>query len=90
MIREAKKDDLVVINSIYNQAVEAKYQTADLLPISIEIRQKWFLEHDTETYPIFVSEEQNKIVGWCSLSAYRKGREALKQVAEVSYYVHGK
>ena len=88
MIRKAKIKDLVAINAIYNQAVEVKHQTADTEPVSIKNRQKWFLEHDTENYPVFVFEKQNKIIGWCSLSAYRQGRESLKQVAEVSYYIH--
>lgn len=88
MIRKVEIQDLFVINDIYNQAIEVKHQTADTEPITIEMRQKWYLDHDVESYPIFVFEKQNKILGWCSLSAYRKGREALKQVAEVSYYIH--
>ena len=88
MIRVAEKRDLVTINNIYNQAVGAKHQTADITPISIENRKKWYLDHDLENYPIFVLERQNSILGWFSISAYRKGREALNQVAEVSYYVH--
>ena len=88
MIRKAEIKDLIAINEIYNQSVKAKHQTADITPISIEMRQKWYFEHEVEKYPVFVIEKQNKIIGWCSLSAYRKGREALKQVTEVSYYLH--
>ena len=32
-------------------------------------------------------DKQKKITGWCSLSAHRKGRMALENVAEISYYV---
>ena len=33
-------------------------------------------------------EIDNKVIGWYSLSPYRKGREALDHVAEVTYYLH--
>ena len=41
MIRKAEIKDLKAINEIYNQSVKAKHQTADIVPISIEMRQKW-------------------------------------------------
>jgi L-amino acid N-acyltransferase YncA len=88
IIRKAEIKDLIVINEIYNQAVDAEHQTADIKTITMDMRQKWYLDHDVKRYPLFVFEKQNKVIGWCSLSAYRKGREALEQVAEVSYYVH--
>jgi len=88
MIRLAKENDIVAINEIYNQAVKAKHQTATLFPISVEEQKTWFEDHDLDKYPIFVVEEENKIVGWCSLSAYRKGRQALSSLAEITYYLH--
>ena len=44
MIRKAEIKDLTVINEIYNQAVEAEHQTADITPITMGIRQKWYLD----------------------------------------------
>lgn len=90
MIRKAEIKDLEAINIIFNQAVEAKHQTAVKNPITLEMQLKWYLEHNVEKYPLFVLEIYDKIIGWCSLSAYRKGREALRNVAEVSYYIHNK
>jgi phosphinothricin acetyltransferase len=88
MIRLVTKYDLDDINKIFNQAVEAKHQTAAQTPISKEQRLKWFQEHDVKNYPIFVIEKEAMIIGWYSLNAYRKGREALEHVAEVTYYLH--
>ncbi len=88
MIRKAVFDDLGSINEIYNQAIKQKYQTADTSPISMEKRKIWYLNHDTEKYPVFVHVQANQIIGWISLSAYREGRKALETVAEVSYFVH--
>lgn len=87
MIRIAEIQDLEAINSIFNQAVKAKHQTAALTPITKEQRLKWYGEHDVENYPIFVLEVDKKVIGWSSLSAYRKGREALRKVAEATYYL---
>lgn len=93
-IRFAAREDLEKIVEIYNQAVITKRATADLDPVTIEERQKWFEDHKPYDFPIYVAVEDNKVVGWCSLSPYRPGRRALRENAEISYYVdysnHGK
>ncbi len=86
-IRLALEQDLFAINAIYNQAVEQKYCTAHLSPLSTEEQASWFKKHDPDRYPVFVSELDNRVVGWVSLGAYRIDRQALDHVAEVSYYV---
>ncbi|MCD4679556.1 MAG: GNAT family N-acetyltransferase [Bacteroidales bacterium] len=87
IIRKAKKEDLPLINYIYNQSVQTKMSTADIDPVTIEERERWFKSHD-EDHPVFVAEEKEQLIGWISLSAYRPGRRALRFTAEVSYYVH--
>ena len=91
-IRIATTEDLAQIVAIYNQAVLQGNCTADTEPLDATERQKWFNEHTARKYPIFVitAENDRKIYGWCSLSAYRKGRKALANVAEISYYVDSK
>jgi L-amino acid N-acyltransferase YncA len=86
-IRVATEDDLPAITNIYNQAVALRSATADISPVSLESRKKWFEQHKSGTYPVFVAEGQDVIVGWCSLSAYRPGRSALRYTAEISYYI---
>jgi L-amino acid N-acyltransferase YncA len=87
MIRTATIDDLSSIVAIYNEAVEQRFATADLQPVTIEQRSAWFREHDPASLPIYVAEREGTLVGWCSLSAYRPGRAALQRTAEISYYV---
>jgi phosphinothricin acetyltransferase len=87
-IRIANEHDLTRIVEIYNQAVAQSGATADLSPVSVESRLGWFTDHKPDTYPIWVAEESECIPGWCSLSAYRPGRMALRHTAEISYYVH--
>ena len=87
-IRLAKKEDIKALNNIYNQSVPSKKSTAHLLPVSIEERHIWFNKHNEKKYPIFIAEEDNKVIGWISVSPYRSGRQALQHTGEVSYYVH--
>ena len=87
MIRIATLDDLPALVEIYNQAVDERFATADLRPVTIEQRRSWFDAHDPATLPIYVFDEDGSVLGWCSLSAYRSGREAVLRTAEISYYV---
>lgn len=87
-IRIASEQDLAAIVAIYNQAVQAKYQTADLEEWSVEQKQTWLQDHTPESYPIFVLEKDNIIAGWASITPYRKGRQALLRTVEISYYIH--
>ncbi|GAB4551480.1 MAG: hypothetical protein Tsb0017_01320 [Geothermobacteraceae bacterium] len=86
-IRIAAPKDWPRIVAIYNQAVEERHCTADLEPATLESRRDWLETHLDERYPILVLEQQGQILGWCSLSPWRKGRKALEGVAEVSYYL---
>lgn len=88
MIRNAVINDLEAIVEIYNHAVKTNKSTADIEPVEVSSRLKWFEEHDLNKYPIFVYEEDNKVIGWISLSPYRPGRKAMRYTAEVSYYIH--
>ena len=86
-IRIAEPRDLPEIVEIYNQAIPSFRSTARTMPVSIEERKTWFDEHDPHKHPIFLAELDDRVVGWCSLSAYRPGRPALRYTAELSYYV---
>ncbi|HNG94241.1 MAG TPA: N-acetyltransferase family protein [Acidobacteriota bacterium] len=87
MIELATFHDAEAINRIYNQAVQLGGCTADTEPISIEQRLAWLSEHAECGLPVFVFREADRVQGWCSLSPYRKGRQALATCAEISYYV---
>ena len=94
MIRLARKNDLQSIVEIYNQAILHRFVTADLDPVTVDDRLSWFNEHTPDEFPVYVLEDDRKIIGWCSLSSYRDGRKALLRTAEISCYIdynhHGK
>ena len=87
-IRPATSQDYHDIIKIYNQAVDEKFATADTEYVTLESRKVWFAQHSPDTYPIYVAESNEEIIGWCSLSPHRPGRKALRSVAEISYYIH--
>ena len=87
IIRLAQMDDLPAIVDIYNQAIPSQQSTGDTQPLRVEDRMTWFNEHRPEEHPIFVTEVEGQVAGWCSLSAYRPGRAALRFTAEISYYI---
>jgi len=86
-VRKATEEDLPAIVEIYNQAIALGSVTADISPVTVESRKLWLQEHRADHYPVFVAVNLNAVVGWCSLSAYRPGRMALRHTAEISYYV---
>ena len=89
MIRLAQLDDLPAIVDIYNQSIPSKQSTGDTQPLRVEGRRTWFEEHRPSEHPIFVAEAEadGQVLGWCSLSAYRPGRAALRFTSEISYYI---
>ena len=88
MIRVAKIEDIVSITEIYNQAIDARFQTAFTERVTIEERTVWFNGHTEGAYPVFVYVIDEKVVGWVSISPYRSGRAALRFCVEISYFVH--
>jgi phosphinothricin acetyltransferase len=86
-IRLATKDDLHQIVAIYNEAIIQKGLTADLDIQKVEDKISWFETHNPSQYPIFVATNENDVLAWVSMSAYREGRKALARTTEVSLYV---
>lgn len=87
IVRIADPDDLPAIVDIYNQSIPSNQSTGDTQPVRLEDRRAWFDEHRPEAHPILVAEVDGEVAGWCSLSAYRPGRAALRFTAEISYYI---
>lgn len=86
-IRFATFKDLAAIVKIYNQAIHSKTATGDLQEFTVNERIDWFQKFDADSYPIYVAELQERIVGYATLSPYRHGRKAMNCVAEISFYI---
>ncbi len=87
IIRLANKFDAEVINEIYNESVKHKFLTADTQTVALTERIKWLLSYNKHEYPVYVATEHDAVVGWLAVRPYREGRNALRFIKEVSYYV---
>lgn len=85
-IRLATKTDLPAIVDIYNSTIPSQMVTADTTAVSLEQKTQWFQEHNS-SYPLWVIETQQKILGWLSFSPFY-GRPAYQHTVEISIYVH--
>lgn len=85
--RLATLDDLPAIVAIYNSTIPSRQVTADIEPVTVASREVWFLEHTPEQRPIWVVEEQGRILGWLSYSNFH-ARAAYAATVELSIYLH--
>jgi len=85
-IRKALQKDLPAMLEIYNYEVLNSTATMDIHPKTLEERQVWFDEHNTENHPLIVAEIDSKVVGYASLSRYRE-KEAYRRTVELSVYI---
>ena len=88
IIQFAKFEDLPSIVEIYNQSIRSGVVTGDMDEFRPEDREDWFNIFDRNSYPIYVIRNNETVVGYATLSPYRKGRRAMSKIAEVSYFLH--
>lgn len=86
-IRLALASDTEAITHILNQAIREQAYVGMTQEVSVDERAAWLADHPADAYPVFVAESGGSVVGWLSLSPYRKGRPALDRAAEVSYFI---
>jgi L-amino acid N-acyltransferase YncA len=85
--RLARFEDLPAIVAIYNSTVASREVTADTEPITVESRHAWFADHVPERRPLWVAEQDGRVIGWLSYSNFY-GRPAYSGTAELSIYLH--
>ena len=86
-IRFAQNSHLPAIVDIYNQAIRSRCATGDMDEFTVVVRIDWFNQHSPDSFPVYVVEMNNKVLGFGSLSPYRPGRRAMDKVAEVSFFL---
>ncbi|MBN2098293.1 MAG: N-acetyltransferase, partial [Dehalococcoidia bacterium] len=85
--RDATEADLPAIVDIYNQSIPSGWATADMRPISVADRVDWFREFDPARRPIWVAEDDGRVVGCVYLSWFYHARPAYDKTAEISTYI---
>ncbi len=86
-IRWPVRTELSALVEIYNQAVRNGTATGHTKEFNRQQRWEWYRSHDIMAYPIYVVTYDKKIIGYGSLSPYRKGRQAMRSIAEVSFFL---
>ena len=89
-IRPATKDDFPAIINIYNNVILEGGFTADLHPVDMKEKAKWFESTNVANYGIFILIVENNVAGYFYFSPWRKGRTALHTIAELSFYMDQK
>ena len=88
-MRKAVQDDLEAVVEILNHGIKTRHSVGYFESQRAADMADWFAEHIlSKRHPIFVAEENGKIIGWISMSPYRKGREAFNNTGEISAYIH--
>ena len=82
----ARMEDLPSIVEIYNSTIAGRQVTADLTPVTVESRVRWFEDHRSDRHPLWVLRRQDTVAGWLSFSAYHS-RAAYDATAELSIYI---
>ena len=86
-LRDAQIGDLPNIVAIYNTTISGRMATADLIPVTVESRKQWFLDHSPDFRPLWVVESKGDICAWLSFQSFY-GRPAYNATAEISIYIH--
>lgn len=87
--RTALRSDLERVVQTYNATIPARMVTADLEPVSVASREKWFSEHSENFRPLLVVELEGEYAGWMSFNSFY-GRPAYNGTAEISIYLEEK
>lgn len=85
-IRTAGDADLAAILEIYNDAILNTTAVYDYEPHTLEMRRQWFRIKEAQGFPVFVAEENGKVVGFSSIGPFRAWA-AYKYSVENSIYV---
>ncbi len=84
--RPAMPEDLEEVVRIYNSTIPSRLVTADLTPVSVESRREWFYRHTPAKRPLWVVEEEGKVIGWVGFQPFHS-RCAYDATAELSLYL---
>lgn len=85
-IREAAEQDLPEILVIYNDIIVNTTAVYDYQPHTLAMRKQWFDTKKEQGFPVFVAEENGRIVGFSSIGPFRNWA-AYKYSVENSVYV---
>ena len=85
-IRAGHEQDQEAMLEIYNDVIVNTTAVYDYQPHTLEMRRQWFRIKEAQGFPVFVAEEDGKVVGFSSIGPFRAWA-AYKYSVENSIYV---
>lgn len=85
-VRHAEEKDLPQLLVIYNDIIMNTTAIYDYKPHTLEMRKAWFTSRQELGFPIYVAEEEGKILGYSSIGPFRNW-PGYKYSVENSIYV---
>jgi phosphinothricin acetyltransferase len=85
-IRSATENDLPALLDIYNHVILHTTAVYSYRPHTMEARKEWYATKLKDGYPVFVAEEDGRVVGFSSYGPFRAW-PAYKYTIENSVYV---
>ena len=86
IIREAKREDVPQLLSIYNHVILHTTAVYNYDPHTLDMRTEWFETRQQQGFPVFVAEENNLVAGFSSFGPFRTW-QAYRFTVESSVYV---
>ncbi len=71
LIREALEADIPVISEIYNHVIRNTTAVYQYNEQTLEMRYAWFEMKRKEKWPVWVAEEEGRVIGFASYGPYR-------------------
>lgn len=87
MIRPATPSDLEAILTIYNDAIIHTTAVYSYQPQTLQERNNWFVQKQTDGYPVIVYEVEGNVAGFATFGPFRAW-PAYKYSIEHSVYVN--
>ena len=84
------RNDLEAMVDIYNQAIRSGVATGHTREFTRKTRCAWYTSHDRMTFPLYMVTYEKKVIGYGTLTPYRPGRQAMRSIAEVSFFIDEK
>lgn len=86
IIREAVREDIPQMLEIYNDVILNTTAVYNYDPHTLEMRTEWFETKQQQGFPVFIAEENNRVVGFSTIGPFRAW-QAYKYTVENSVYV---
>jgi len=71
---------------IYNEIIANTTAVFQYDPHTLDMRKEWFAQKQKEGFPVFVAKENDEVLGFCTIGAFRNW-QAYKYSVENSVYV---